>query len=54
MKSTQPPPADPELAQFEADIKAASEYEARLANLARIIPRGQEDSPPLAPPSERA
>lgn len=49
MKSTLPPASSElaELAQFEADIKAASEYEARLANLARIILRGQEDSPPL-------
>lgn len=47
MKSTQPPPADPALAQFEADIRNASEYEARLANLARLILRGQEDSPPM-------
>lgn len=47
MKSTQPPPADPSLEQFLADIREAGEYEARLAQLARLIARGQEDSPPL-------
>lgn len=49
MKTTQPPPPSEKtaLAQFEADIRDASEYEARLANLARLILRGQEDSPPL-------
>lgn len=48
MKTTLPPSASEKtaLAQFEADIKAASEYEARLANLARLILRGQEDALP--------
>lgn len=45
MKSTQPPPADPSLEQFLADIREAGEYEARLAQLARLI-AGQEEPPP--------
>jgi hypothetical protein len=49
MKTTQPPPPCEKtaLAEFEADIRAASEYEARLANLARLILRGHEDAPPM-------
>lgn len=49
MKTTQPPPMSEKtaLAEFEADIRFAGEYEARLANLARLILRGQEDPPPM-------
>lgn len=46
MKSTQPPPADPSLEQFLADIREAGEYEARLAQLARLIAAGQDEPPP--------
>ena len=48
MKPTIPPSKTEKTAleQFEADIRDASEYEARLANLARLILRGQEDNPP--------
>lgn len=44
MKSTQPPPADPDLARFLAELKEIGEEDARLAYLARLM--GQEEPPP--------
>lgn len=44
MKSTQPPPADPDLARFLAELKEIGEEDARLAYLARLM--GQDEPPP--------